>query len=565
MTPTQELEDIFSPRPQIHAVHRPRRHSLDTSEEVRQVRGPDHIQLARFAYAITSDGVQVHHPCTIQEAQEIKPTSYKGEPFVLQSPPIAECSEPSLYTPRENKPENTCDEVDLTRSKSADYPSHSPTVFSSSKSFLGKLHESKPGDNVDDIKATNPKSERPPPLPPRNLERPQPVLENPQEKNSRNNQLRLLFQRRNKRLSKIILGLPIPIATKVPTPSLSSAFQRVKKIGFDGSEGSCDLVVERGKRQVLAVKTVRHPRMALGKPIEACILQHILPSPHENIIEMFRCDFFANVPLVKYYIAYCSGGDLHELVRQYDCHHALLPERFIIKVFSQLLGALEHLHRGFDRHCEPSRLGIVHRDVKPENCFLRLTHKKDEYPDIVLGDFGNATFDFATYDPAGTASSWPPELPRKSPKGDVWGAGSVIHHLVHFDLPLAALPEHIPDTKENWEDWYGKAIARLPRRDVPEPYSRDLIELMLMALEMDHNKRKSASFLLDLVRDYIDERYPPTYHLYEQFVPLETWSFDMTNYADGAGEAAESGDDHQSGSTGAAQYFDMMDLIEGCD
>lgn len=184
--------------------------------------------------------------------------------------------------------------------------------------------------------------------------------------------------------------------------SKSGDFELVKQIGIDG-EGVVHLMRSRigSARQLIVRKTVAYTRTINAKPIEAAILQDILPERHNNIIRLHAFESYG-LEGARYYLEYCSGGDLHQLVDRYRKEEVLLPELFIWQAYQQLASALEFLHRGFDPRCsDRDRRGICHRDIKPSNIFLRLD-PDCEYPDVVLADFGHATLDFATYDPAGT-------------------------------------------------------------------------------------------------------------------------------------------------------------------
>ena len=381
-----------------------------------------------------------------------------------------------------------------------------------------------------------------------------------------------LLQRRGKSLSKIYLALPSSTLTSTGSTLVNLAsdptgernftddshfqngeYEFIEQIGIDG-EGIIHLMRSRSTRKLVARKTVEYARLAYNKPIEAAILQDILPERHNNVI---RLDAFEPYQLegARYYFEYCSGGDLHQLVNRYRKHGALLPEPFIWHVYHQLLSALEFLHRGFDPRCpDPERRGICHRDIKPSNIFLR-PNLDSEYPDVVLGDFGHATLDFATYDPAGTTFWQPPELPRHSPRGDVYSLGAVIHFLIHFEAPMAKMPDDFADTESEKEAWLAAPEARRPFMEFVDGYSEDLICIMLIALEADENKRKNSRVLLKYVSDCIEMKFPSgsdsIRNAAEEW-PLASWAFDEDEEEEGEGEGA-----------GTEQYFEMMKRF-GC-
>jgi len=68
---------------------------------------------------------------------------------------------------------------------------------------------------------------------------------------------------------------------------------------------------------------------------------------------------------------FCSGGDLRSVLRDRD--ECRPPEAQVLAWAAQLSLALHHCHVQ----------GVVHRDVKPENCFFRTRDG-----DLLLGDFG---------------------------------------------------------------------------------------------------------------------------------------------------------------------------------
>ena len=344
-----------------------------------------------------------------------------------------------------------------------------------------------------------------------------------------------LLQRRGRQLAGLELAndracnIPntaasIPIITStLPRPATDAEYTYLKHIGF-GGEGDCSLMRRESDKQLYAVKTVRKPQLVQQKPIEAMV-EILFEHRHKNIIRLHHWTFVTGTSLVDYYFEYCEGGDLFNLVRQYDTHNKYIPELFIWHTFLGVAGALDFLHRGFDPRFD-DRVGIVHRDVKPENIFVRLATNGADYPDVVLADFGMASFEFATYDSAGTDVWQPPELPRKAPKGDVWSLGAVIHYMIYQKIIIADLPEDVEKTVENEDRWCIKPEARQPLTEVPEPYSMALVEMMLMACEKDHNKRVNSNRLSAMLTDFKNKYLQPDRGIaWGQLWPLEKWAF----------------------------------------
>ena len=350
------------------------------------------------------------------------------------------------------------------------------------------------------------------------------------------------------------------LTSTTAAPAADTKYTHVKHIGH-GGEGTCSLVKRGSDKQLFAVKTVYKPQLVEHKPIEAMI-EILFEHRHKNIIRLYDWTFVAGPCLVNYYFEYCEGGDLFNLVNQYDSHNKDIPELFIWHTFLGVAGALEFLHRGFDPRIT-DRFGVVHRDIKPENLFLRLPTNTGDYPDVVLADFGMASFEFATYDSAGTDVWQPPELPRKAPKGDVWSLGAVIHYMIHREIIVAPLPEDVEKTLENQHLWDTKPEARQPLTKVPEPYSAELVQMMLMACEKHHNKRISSSRLLTMLTDMKNEYLSSEQGLSQwgQLWPLEEWALESpVDQGDTAAGPDLRGKDIQSTSSGKGsdQYFKAM-------
>ena len=352
----------------------------------------------------------------------------------------------------------------------------------------------------------------------------------------------------------------IPVVTgNIPRPATDAEYTYVKHLGA-GGEGDCSLVERGSDKKLFAVKTVREPHLVLRKPIEAMV-DILTVHKHKNIIRLHHWTSVSGNYLVNYYFEYCEGGDLFDLVRQYDIHNKAIPELFIWHTFLGVGAALDFLHRGFDPKVN-DRVGIVHRDIKPENIFLRLPTNTGDYPDVVLADFGMASFEFATYASAGTFVWQPPELPRKAPKGDVWSLGAVIHYMIHQKLVIADLPQGVENTIETEDFWSTRPEARQPLTEVPEPYSTALVEMMLMACEIDHNKRINSSRLLKLLTDFRNKYLQPEQGTtWGQLWPLEKWALgsaleqeDTVVGSDLGGQNIQSADYGD----GNDQYFEAM-------
>lgn len=167
-----------------------------------------------------------------------------------------------------------------------------------------------------------------------------------------------------------------------------------------------------------------------------------------------------------------SGGEMIDMVEG----SRGLPEIQVRRYITQILTALQHLHRN----------GLVHRDLKVENLLL------DEDGDIKIIDFGLSNFmpgygENSTGERSGLTTQCgspayaAPELLAKrvyGPKVDVWSAGVVTYALLTGRLPFTVEPfkisslykkmingemNHIPSTlSKNCKDFINKVLTSNP-------------------------------------------------------------------------------------------------------
>ncbi|CAI7834891.1 unnamed protein product [Closterium sp. NIES-53] len=158
---------------------------------------------------------------------------------------------------------------------------------------------------------------------------------------------------------------------------------------------------------------------------------------HSEVVQVH--EVFEDRKAVHLVMELCKGGDLFDFIQ--SAPKGRLNDRHAASVMRQLLGALHHCHS----------LGVLHRDVKPENILLcdRMPHQTSNGEvGIKLSDFGVAGFlndDGVCTDSAGTSEYMAPEMAMKAPynaKADVWSAGVVLYAMLAGGLPSwAALPD----------------------------------------------------------------------------------------------------------------------------
>ena len=236
--------------------------------------------------------------------------------------------------------------------------------------------------------------------------------------------------------------------------------------------------MERRSDGVLAVRKRTHQYITVdGSPLEATILQNILPSSR-RVVKLMTFSFEPSTRHHEYdliqWFEYCRGGDL-----QHAIEHARRPsEDFIWHCFVQVAEALDVLHNNGSRK-------VIHRDVKPDNIFLgKEYHHEAPWPSLKLGDFGAAAI--IEHTEGVHVPCWQgPEFPHLSAAGDIWGLGAIIHWLGHGRPPMAPRPARFRGSQQDWE---AQPEARKPM-GLPSCYSGTLSGYMMACLEIDPDDR----------------------------------------------------------------------------
>lgn len=141
--------------------------------------------------------------------------------------------------------------------------------------------------------------------------------------------------------------------------------------------------------------------------------------------EVFRAKSGTQLCIV---MEFCSGGDLRNFLQsRRDADNQRLLEAEVLTLAAQMSLALHHVHGN----------GVLHRDVKPENCFFR-----SPGGDLLLGDFGiSCSMDERSF--AKTCIGSPlylsPEIvnqERYSYSTDVWSLGVMLYEIAALEAPF---------------------------------------------------------------------------------------------------------------------------------
>eukprot|EP00756_Hemistasia_phaeocysticola_P018504 Hpha_TRINITY_DN15600_c0_g4::TRINITY_DN15600_c0_g4_i1::g.97777::m.97777 len=188
--------------------------------------------------------------------------------------------------------------------------------------------------------------------------------------------------------------------------------------------------------QRLAMKVVPRGRFMEA---EASALQRL---EHPNVVRFYGAASAPKYKLAFLFFEFIDGGQLCDMTPDGRLIGERWSEAEARRVFVDLASAVAHLHQN----------GVVHRDIKPQNCLRRRTGE------VVLCDFGASDIpsekDDTTRRTAGTPFFYPPEASSGQNFGtkaqDAWALAVTLYLLMYGHVPygcgsrnMLELPERV--------------------------------------------------------------------------------------------------------------------------
>ncbi|KAK3057718.1 hypothetical protein LTS18_011498 [Coniosporium uncinatum] len=272
-----------------------------------------------------------------------------------------------------------------------------------------------------------------------------------------------------------------PLDSNIHLQSLSrkmtpSDFEPLKVLG-KGSFGKVMLVRQKASGRLFAQKQLKkasivvHKKMVERTRTERAILEQV--NRHPFVVKLFYA--FQDADKLYLILEYASGGELfHHLSAE-----RLFPEPTVSFYMAELVLAISHLHRN---------LGVVYRDLKPENCLL------DSEGHLLLTDFGLSKVAVDEDDRCksflGTVGYMAPEIIQEKEYGfavDWWSLG-----VLGYDLLTGSCPWTGNNTKKIEENVVKKPLS------VPYYVGPDAKDLFTRLLRKDPAKRLGSNMPKDL-------------------------------------------------------------------
>ncbi|KAJ5047071.1 uncharacterized protein L3040_002914 [Drepanopeziza brunnea f. sp. 'multigermtubi'] len=253
-------------------------------------------------------------------------------------------------------------------------------------------------------------------------------------------------------------------------------FEPLRCLG-KGTFGTVLLVKQQTTGRLYAQKQFKkasltvHKRLIEQTKTERSILESV--NRHPFVVKLFYA--FQDHAKLYLILEYAQGGELFK----YLAEERMFPESTASFYMAEMVLALEHLHRN---------LGVVYRDLKPENCLL------DSEGHLLLTDFGLSKVSVDENDRCnsvlGTVEYMAPEVIQGHKYGmavDWWSFGALGYDLLTGSPPFVA---------QNT----AKIQEKIVKQKVVMPYflGPDSKDLLTRLLRKEPNKRLGGNMPKDM-------------------------------------------------------------------
>jgi calcium-dependent protein kinase len=195
---------------------------------------------------------------------------------------------------------------------------------------------------------------------------------------------------------------------------------------------------------------------------------------HPNIVKIF--EFYSNEKNYSIIMEYCKEGKLLTEIRNL----APFNEKYTAYVMYQLFSAINYCHN----------MNIIHRDIKPENILIVSKNKRNNFPNVKIGDFGMSKViqkNVLENKIVGSIYYVAPEVIQQkyNQKCDIWSCGVIMYVLLTKKPPFGG------DTSEEIIEKIKKGVFDMtsPPFNKISSSAKDLLQKLLT---LDIKKRISA-------------------------------------------------------------------------
>ena len=262
-------------------------------------------------------------------------------------------------------------------------------------------------------------------------------------------------------------------------------FEILEKLG-EGSYSTVYKVKRKLDNQIYALKKVRLLNLNEREKTNSLNEVRILASVKSNYVISYKEAFFDEKDsTLGIVMEYADNGDLYQKIIEYKKKKIFFEEIEIWKIFIQLVKGLKALHD----------LQILHRDLKSANVFLF----KDGHAKLGDLNVSKVAKRGLGYTQTGTPYYASPEIWKDLPydnKSDIWSLGCVLYEMITLHPPFRA---------KNMDELYKKVLSG-DIGNLPNKFSNDLYEVVLLLMKVNSNKRPTCGQISknDLIKKRIE-------------------------------------------------------------
>ena len=260
-------------------------------------------------------------------------------------------------------------------------------------------------------------------------------------------------------------------------------FEIMEKLG-EGSYSTVYKVKRKEDDKIYALKKVKLSNLNEKEKTNSLNEVRILASVKSNYVISYKEAFFDEKDsTLGIVMEYADNGDLYKKILEYKNKKIYFEEIEIWKIFIQLVKGLKALHD----------LQILHRDLKSANVFLF----KDGHAKLGDLNVSKVARRGLGYTQTGTPYYASPEIWKDLPydnKSDIWSLGCVLWEMITLHPPFRA---------KNMKELYKKVLSG-DIGNIPEKFSKDLYEVVLLLMKVNSNKRPTCNDILNNV--YVKKR-----------------------------------------------------------